>query len=545
VDILSDICEKLNQILENMQKTTILLTLLLGLTFGVSSIAKTTERPNVVFIICDDLNDYEGIFGGHPQAITPNIDKLAKSGVQFMNAQSNTPVCSPSRNSLFTGVYSYESGDFGWTPHFKQPVLKNNKTMIEYLNENGYYTMGSGKLLHSEVHKVWQEWGVKINNYGPFAYNGTKNVGHPNVPQPYRSIGAVDGSFSPIEVTPIFSEEEQGENKSGWRYEGDWSKTNKYFNCEDANTRDLLPDEMHAQWAAKRISEMDKQPLGSPFFMGVGFVRPHTPLHAPQRFFDMFPLEDLELSKIKEGDADDTHFKDLFPVDGKGLRFYRTIKESYDGDAELGLKHFLQAYLACVAFVDEQVGMVVDAVNNSQFKDNTIIVLTADHGWQMGEKDYLFKNSPWEESTRIPMVIAAPNAKAGGKVEHPVALIDLFPTIADMCGLEGDNKKNENGGRIGGYSLVPFLENPNTTKWEGPIGALSMVGNAGGKGQKTKENQSYSYRTKDFRYIIYYDGSEELYDHSVDNFEWNNLADNPKYSNKKKELKKQILEMIN
>lgn len=110
-----------------------------------------------------------------------------------------------------------------------------------------------------------------------------------------------------------------------------------------------------------------------------------------------------------------------------------------------------------MAFVDEQIGIVVDAVNNSKFKDNTIIVLTSDHGWQMGEKDYLFKNSPWEESTRIPLIIKSPGIKAGEKVDHPVSLIDLFPTLIDLCGLTGDNRKNESGGQIDGYSLSPFL----------------------------------------------------------------------------------------
>lgn len=500
----------------------------------------STRQPNVVFIIVDDLNDYQGVFGGHPQAKTPNIDKLGRSAVVFKNAHSNVPVCSPSRNSLFTGVYSHDSKDFGWTKNFEQPVLKNNKTLMEYFGENDYYVMGSGKLLHVNRKGYWHDWGVDINNYGPLAFDGNQPVGHPSVPEPFRSIGPIDGSFAPLSDVPIFHDSISGGNKTGWLYTR--NKTD-FLDYTDENNRDLMPDEMHAQWAAKRIKEMENDDSGKPFFIGIGFVRPHTPLYAPKRFYDMFPIEEIELSSIKKGDAEDTHYRDIYPADIKGLRYYQTLKESYGGDPELGLRHFLQAYLACIAFVDEQIGTVVDAVENSKFKDNTIIVLTSDHGWQMGEKDYLFKNSPWEESTHIPMIIRTAGLKAGTKVDHPVSLIDLFPTLSDLCGLTGDNKRNESGGTLGGYSLKPFLDNPETEKWEGPNGALTMVGN--GLNNEDVMKQTYSYRTKDWRYILYLDGTEELYHNKVDPLEWKNLADDANYEAKKDELRKSIFEIIN
>lgn len=499
-----------------------------------------SNKPNVVFIICDDLNDYEGVFGGHPQVKTPNIDKLSKSGVTFTNAHSNCPVCSPSRNSLFTGVYPLQSKDFGWTKHFQQPVLKNNFTLMEYFKNNGYHVMGSGKLLHVNKTEYWDEWGVDINNYGPVAFNGIEPVGHPSVPEPYRSIGAIDGSFAPLSDVPTFPDSISKGNKTGWLYT---NGKDDFLDYTDENNRDLMPDEMHAQWAAKRIKEMEAENSDQPFFMGIGFVRPHTPLYAPKRFFDMFPLDEIQLSKIKEGDNSDTHYKDIYPANIKGLRYYQTLKESYGGDAEEGLKHFLQAYLACIAFTDEQIGVVVDAVNNSKFKDNTIIVMVADHGWQMGEKDYLFKNSPWEESTRIPYIIKAPGAKNGRTVDHPVSLIDLYPTLTELCGLSGDNRKNDEGGRIDGYSLKPFLNYSETTNWEGPKGALTMVGN--GLNNNDVMKQTYSYRTKDWRYIRYMDGEEELYHNKVDPFEWDNLAEQKKYSKIKQELKTEMLEIIN
>jgi iduronate 2-sulfatase len=160
----------------------------------------------------------------------------------------------------------------------------------------------------------------------------------------------------------------------------------------------------------------------------------------------------------------------------------------------------------------------------------------------MGEKQYLFKNSPWEESTRIPYIIKTPDSKAGAKVDHPVSLIDLFPTLTELCGLTGDNRKNEGAGRIDGFSLKPFLDNPETNKWDGPNGALSMVGNGLNKDEVMK--QIYSYRTKDWRYIRYMNGSEELYHNKMDPYEWNNLAEDKKYSSKKEELKTEMLEII-
>jgi len=500
--------------------------------------ASTNTRPNVLLIMCDDLNDYSGAFGGHHQVRTPNIDKLAKSGVVFANAQSNCPVCSPSRNSLFTGVYTHRSGDFEWTPHDKQPVLKNCKTLMEYFRENGYTVLGSGKLLHHNRKNLWDEWGVEINNYGPFAFDGNDLVGHPSVPEPFRSIGAVDGSFAPLSDVPAFPKS-TGPGKPGWIYS--WDKK-RYLNYIDANNRDLTPDEMHAEWAVRKIKELERRNDHKPFFMGIGFVRPHTPLYAPKRFFDMFPIEEIELSPIKEGDAEDCYYTSVYPLTRKGPRYYRLLRESYP-DIETGLKNFLQAYLACIAFVDEQIGAVLDALNDSKFRDNTIVVFTSDHGWNIGEKEYLFKNSPWEESTRIPLIIRAPGrTRPGSTVDHPVSLIDIFPTLTDLCRLKGDTRKNNAGARPDGFSLGPFLREPEFQNWNGPEGALTVLGV--GQNKKDVLKQNYAYRTRDWRYILYQNGEEELYDHRDDPYEWDNLAGDERYAEKKQKLKNQMLNII-
>lgn len=496
----------------------------------------TDNKPNVIFIICDDLNDYQGVFGGHPQAKTPNIDKLAASGVQFVNAQSNAPVCQPSRNSLFTGVYPHDSNDFGWTQLLKQPVLKNNKTIIKLFKENGYKTLGSGKLTHGKPPKEWDEWGANYkHNYGPSYNNGETNVAHPKVPAPYNSIGPVDGSYGRLSTAGTSTGEK---GKPGWVYGWD-KKPFRYISDED---RDLLQDEKHAKWAVQKLKEIEQSNSQQPFFMGIGFVRPHTPLHAPDKYFDMFPIEDLQLSNWIEDDEKDTFWADNFDQKKKGPKYYRMLLESYGGDRELAIKHFLQAYLACVAFVDEQIGYVLKGLEDSAFKDNTIVVLTSDHGWQMGEKGYLFKNSPWEESTRVPLIIRNAKNSMTGKVDQPVSLVDLYPTLVDLCSLKGDNKLNSNGAELGGYSLKTFLKNPTAKNWKGPNGALSIIGNFGQK--TTKEEQNFSYRTSRYRYIRYSKGQEELYDHSKDPFEWENLAGNKKFKKIKKELRSEMNAII-
>jgi arylsulfatase A-like enzyme len=313
----------------------------------------------------------------------------------------------------------------------------------------------------------------------------------------------------------------------------------RYINDDD---RDLLQDELHAQWAVEKIKSLGKREDNQPFFMGVGFVRPHTPMHVPDQYFDLFPIEDIQLENWKKDDTDDTFWSDNFDANQKGARYFRTLLASYEGNREIAIKNFLQAYLACVAFVDVQVGKVLDALENSKFKDNTIVIFTSDHGWQMGEKNYLFKNSPWEESTRIPMLIKTSKVSAGIKVEQPVSLIDLYPTLIELCVLKGSHKKNENAGKLGGYSLKPFLDNQ-PEQWKGPNGALTVIGNYGIN--IPTEKQNFSYRTKNWRYIRYSNGAEELYNHQTDSYELDNLADDKKYKNVKLKLIKEMESLIN
>ena len=516
------------------------LILPLVMVLGISAVGQALLRPNVVLIVCDDLNDFiTGIPGqaGHPQSVTPYVEKLAKSGVAFRRAYSNNPVCAPSRASFLTGIYPHSSGNLFWNKWYENEVLKNSNTLMEHFRNNGYHVAGTGKMMHHFKRDVWDEFKHKAD-YGPYWFNGEKRWSAPDVPQPFADIGPIDGSYGPLGPVP-----EGLPEYAGWKL--GWGKE-KLVDFSNGKNRALTPDETNAKWAVNRIRAFANHRTEQPFFLGIGFVRPHTPLHVPQKYFDRFPLESIELPVIKKDDVADTHYPNIFDPSQKGLRYYRTLLESYDDDKELALKTFTQAYLACVAAVDECIGQVVEALDNSPFKDNTIIVVTSDHGWQMGQKEYLFKNSPWEESCRIPFVVRAPGiALAGGVADHPVSLIDLYPTLVDLCGLEGDTRKNGRGAPLDGCSLRPFLEDPVNGTWDGPDGALTMIygelNNSIPAGKKDDlESQVWSYRTERWRYIRYNDGGEELYDHHHDPREWTNLAGNPEYTTIKRELGTQL-----
>ncbi|MBF0199233.1 MAG: sulfatase, partial [Planctomycetes bacterium] len=382
------------------------------------------QQPNVLLIVCDDLNDYISEPGAHPQAQTPNVSKFAESAVRFENAYSNNPVCAPSRASFLTGIYPQTSMNLFFGDWSKNPVLKNSKTMMAYFRDNGYHVLGTGKMMHHHVRGEWNEFKNKTD-YGPFWFDGKDRVAHPSVPKPYNDIGCIDGSFASLGDVP------KGAPKSGWVT--GWGPAKLLDFSENNPKRSLTADEKNAKWASDKLKQFDREKSGKPFFLGVGFVRPHTPLHVPQKYFDMFPEDKVQLPILKEGDNEDTYLRKSITA-GKGLKYFRLLKESYPNKLQ-GLKAFTRAYLASVAAVDDCIGQVIKALDSTGLKNNTIVVLTSDHGFNLGEKDFLFKNSLWEESTRVPLVIRAPGiSKAGAVAKHPVSLIDIYPTLKDLCG---------------------------------------------------------------------------------------------------------------
>ncbi len=502
-------------------------------TIGVSAAEAVKGRQyNVLFIMCDDLNDYVSGFDGHPQARTPAMERLAETGTSFTRAYTNYPVCVPSRNSFINGIYPH-NGTSCWMNWTKNATLRDSKTMMAYFRDNGYTVVGSGKIDHYSNRGEWSRY-YNSPDYGPFWQKGGKNVAHPEVKAPFCEIGAVDGSFGALEDAP-WKGLGQG---NGWYYAAPWKKKAKKV-IRDPELGWMTPDKKNALIMKNLLSDKSAG-LEEPFFMGVGFIRPHTPLHVERKFFDMFPLEDIKLSPVRENDEDDTHLKDLVDRSkSKGYRYYDAITKSY-GSSEAGLKRFAQAYLASVRAVDANIDVVLTALDNSAYRDNTIVIVTSDHGWQMGEKKFLFKGSLWEESARIPLIVRVPGmTRPGTRCDHPISLIDIYPSLIDLCGLEGSTVRGENGRQLDGSSIRPFLEDPQNGRWNGPDAALTMIRSR--DSQWGKENDlHFSVRSKHYRYIRYSSGKEELYDHRTDPHEWTNLAANPEL----KAVREQHLESL-
>ena len=507
------------------------------------SLTLRAERPNVLLIICDDLNDYIETLGGHPQTHTPHIKRLIDSGVSFTQAHCNIPICNPSRASLFTGILPHNSQCFGFQHWDTNEVLKNSRTMMAHFRAHGYQALGTGKIMHNRDRQEWSEFGY-ASDYGPFTFDGEQDIPHPDTPKPFRDdFGIIDGSFGPLKNLSTQTAPDSNRPLS-WRT-GGWNKKRafRYVNDDD---RDHTGDELNAKWAIEKLKDLAKaeESKRQPFFMGVGFLRPHTPLIVPQKYFERFPLESLELPIIKSGDAEDT-FKHtvLNESQDRGTEMINSLTTSYDGNRELALKHFVQAYLASVASIDDLVGQILDTLDASPLKDNTIVIFTSDHGWGNGEKNYLYKNSLWQESTRVPLVIRAPGvSRAGGTTALPVSLVDLYPTLLDLCNLPGDTMKNSQGRPLDGSSLTPLLKDPATKTWDGPDAALTALYKWANYYDPAQ--QSYSLRYEEWRYIRYENGHEELYHTADDPHEWTNLSPNPEYAERLKSYREQLLDMI-
>jgi arylsulfatase A-like enzyme len=511
----------------------VILTITLLILSSNLTIGQNDKQPNVLLIMLDDLNDYTGFLGGHPQAQTPHMDALAKEGVVFTNAQTNAPICAPSRASFLTGIYPHKSKNFWFDKWTENPVLKNSKTVMQFMKDNGYLTLATGKLMHHREKSEWDEYGIE-NDFGPYAFDGKRPTRHPSVPKEYYK-DKNDGLYSSLADIPDVPATKNRKGYKGW-YDVKNRKPYKYVNDEN---RDLLNDELTANWATKKIKDLENKSDSKPFFMAVGFVRPHTPLVAPQKYFDKYPLETLKLPVIKKNDNDDTFYRSTFKWIAPWAKHYQDLEAAYPKFDE-GLRAYLQAYLACVSFADDQVGKVMNTLRKSKFNENTIVILVSDHGYNMGEKEFIYKNNLWEETTRIPMIIRAPKFKksAGERVNHPVSLIDVYPTIADLCDIDKINIKNNQGAELSGFSMKPFLKNPKKGKWKGPDVALTVV--RGRPKSNDPNEQSYSVRSKEYRYIRYVNGKEELYNHTKDPYEWTNLAYKSEFKKVKNKLENQL-----
>jgi arylsulfatase A-like enzyme len=425
--------------------------------------AAETRHPNIIFISVDDLNDFPTFASRYPDAKTPNMDKFAKRGTVFTSAHCQYPLCGPSRASVMSGLLP---STLGYTDHMKDEAVQKRAKQLgtellhTWFAKHGYQTMAVGKILHHHVPK-----GSVDDSGGRGPFNG----GTGNLAKNWHQRGtSTDWAMAP----------ERDED---------------------------LPDHKAADWAVQQLGRKHDKP----FFLMVGFLRPHVPLYVPEKWFDLYDREKITLPPYKPDDLDD------IPAMGKRISILRQMPRTKWAIENNQWRDIVHAYLACISFVDHQVGRVLEALENSPHKENTIIVLWSDHGYHMGEKDTFQKQSLWERSSHIPMVIAGPEFQAGQRCDRVVSLLDLYPTLLEMTGLPA-NPGNE------GRSLVPLLREP-AKPWPYP----AITG--------WLEN-SYAIQTESHRYIRYGDGSEELYDHKTDLNEWVNLANSPEHADLKKQL---------
>jgi arylsulfatase A-like enzyme len=435
-----------------------------------------TTKPNVLFISVDDLNTWISPIDNFASVKTPNFDRLAAMGVTFTNAHVQAPLCGPSRASIMTGLRPSTTGVYGMTPDNKirrpgNPATKDITFLPEYFEDNGYHTMGIGKLFHIHApDSVFNESGGRVKGFGPY---------------PEKRF-VWDGFGKGIRGT-------HGRTSTDW---GAFPETDN-----------LMPDHQSVNWVVERLNKK----YDKPFFMGLGFLRVHVPLYVPQKWFDMHPLEGIETPPYL---ADD--LKDIPPV---GMKINDLpMMPSTEWAKESGeWKKIVQAYLACMSFVDYELGRVLDALEQSKHADNTVVVLWSDHGYRLGEKGTFAKHALWETATKAPLLFAGPNLPKGKKIEAPVEMLSLYPTLLELSGLPA-YAKNE------GTSLVSMMKNDENLKTSYTLTTFGM--------------NNHAIKKDGFRYIQYEDGTEEFYDHSIDPNEWTNEANNPKFKSKIEDLKK-------
>ena len=412
-------------------------------------------RPNILFIAIDDQNDWIGYLGGHPMAKTPNIDRLAGRGTAFTNAHCQSPLCNSSRTSLMTGLRPSSTGIYGLAPWFRNlPEFKNIVALPQHLKSNGYRTYSTGKIYHGRYGRKGAEFDVM----GPGSSVGAR---------PKKKLVTTPFGNHPLVDWGVFPHKDEDK--------GDWKV---------------------ASWAVKQLDEKPREP----FFLSVGFFLPHVPCYATQKWFDLYPDDDSVLPKIQRGDRKDT------PRFSWYMHWYLPEVRLKFLEESNQWRNLVRSYLASTSFVDSQVGRVLEALKRNGFDKNTIVVLWSDHGWHLGEKLITGKNTLWDDGTRVPLIFAGPGIKGGQVCSKPAELLDIYPTLSDLCGLKQRD-------HLEGHTLLPQLRDATAArKWP----AIT-----------THNHDNHGVRSEGWRYIRYADGSEELYDMKKDPNEWNNLAANP------------------
>jgi arylsulfatase A-like enzyme len=451
------------------------LTVWLGTALAALTVCTTAQaaapaaKPNVLLIIADDLNNWIGPTAGNAQAKTPNLDKLATRGVTFRNAQCAAPLCNPSRAAFLSGMRPSTTGIYHnqqvWMPHIGRGLCLN-----DYIRQFGYTSLAAGKIYH-------------YRNYRPEDWDEVVFYGDDTLPM--HPAKRRPGPFG----YRMFTEGEPQEE----------------FNEKRAES--ALVDARSVSWCIDHLAQ-PKQP----FFMACGLHRPHTPWDVPKQYFDMNPLDKIEVPKVLTNDLAD--------VPPQGVEFANP-DGAHVKILQMGLwKDRVRAYLAAISYADAQIGRLLDALDKSSYRDNTIVIFVGDNGWHLGQKQHWGKVTLWNESARVPLIWVVPGLTKGGALcEQAVDLMSIYPTVCELACVPVPKHAE-------GISIKPLLANP-TAEWTRP--ALT-----------TMYQNNHTLRTADWRYIRYADGKEELYNERTDPYEWTNVASKAEFAKVKQDLAKYL-----
>jgi len=405
-------------------------------------------KPNVLFIAVDDLRDWVGYLHHNEQTKTPNIDRLAKMGTAFSRSYCAAPVCNPSRASLMTGLRPSTTGVYNNSNDWRT-VVPIDKPLTTQFRNGGYFVCGAGKIYHGSFERR-EEWDDYLDDEGD---------------------GKAEKRFSPSA---------KNDGVGGIKFAP--------LDCVDSD----LPDWKITDYGIAQLQKEQEKP----FFLAVGLHKPHMPWNVPQKWYDQFPLESIQLPPYLPDDLGD--------VPPSGVKMAKPDADHHNIIDAGRWKEAIQAYLASIAYTDMNIGRLLDALDASAHKDNTIVVFWCDHGWHLGEKDHWRKFALWEEATRSPLIWVAPGlTKPGSVCGRTVDFMSIYPTLMDLCGLQVP-------AHVEGRSLRPLLQDPNAA-WAYPAVTTYQFGN-------------HAVRSEGWRYIRYANGEEELYDEIADPNEWKNLA---------------------
>jgi len=439
-------------------------------------------RPNILFIAVDDMNDWGvSYLAGRQGVHTPNLDRLSARGILFTNAHCSAPACNPSRASLMTGIRPSTSGVYHNNQDWRvNPVLRSVPTLPEHFRAHGYTAVGGGKIFHA------LEWDDGETD----GYNDAKcwDAYFPSMKRqmPHRVL--------PPGKLPLAQGTSEKRGAPGFF---DWGPIGRPI--------ETMPDHKVVDWAIGELKKTHEKP----FFQAVGIFRPHIPWYVPKQFFDLYPLDAIQVPYVKEG-----WLEKLPPASQNSgavrRRWHQWVVESGEWQKAV------QGYLASISFTDWQLGRLLEALDASAYAENTVAVLWTDNGFHLGDKETWEKFTLWEESTRVPLIFVVPGlTRPDTRCSRPASLLDVYPTLVEVAGLAPNP-------RLEGVSLVAQLRDPDAPRQEPAV--------------TTQGRNNHAVRSERYRYIRYDNGDEELYDHQHDPGEWDNLAGDSKHNAVKKEL---------